>query len=91
MIESTKNKLDEYINRIENEEGDQATDEVMAYLQGFADNEENETSKTLLNGYIHSLKIIISSNADINHLNKENEDLKSQLKNALRKIAKLEK
>lgn len=89
MIKLEKNRFDELISRIENEE--EATNEVIAYLEGFADNEENQTAKTFLNGYIHSLKIIISSNSNINQLRKENEDLKIQSKKNLRKIDRLKK
>jgi|APSaa5957512535_1039671.scaffolds.fasta_scaffold628469_1 hypothetical protein len=91
MKDPIKNRFDEFIDRVENEEGDQATNEVIAYLKGFADNEENKTERTFLNGYIRSLEIIISSNKNINHLRKENDDLKFQLRKALRKIVKLEK
>ena len=45
MKDPIKNRFDEFIDRVENEEGDQATNEVIAYLKGFADNEENKTEE----------------------------------------------
>jgi hypothetical protein len=91
MTDPIKNKLDEFINRIENEEGDEATNETMAYLHGCADNEENPKEQEILRIKIRNLEMVISINKVTKHFKKENENTKSQLNKALRKIIKLEK
>jgi len=84
-------RIIEFTERLEHEDPILVMNEVITYLQGVADNENNPMKQEQINGLMISitlLKVIITI-ADV--IVKQKDEMKSQLNSHLERIIKLEK
>ena len=84
-------RIIEFTERLEHEDAILVMNEIISYLQGVADNENNPMRQEQINGLMISVTLLKGMSAIADAVVKQKDEMKSQLNSHLERIIKLEK
>ena len=84
-------KIIEYTKRLETEDNTKVTNEIITYLQGMLDNENDPIRREQIAGLVISVTLMKGLTAVATEVGKNKDKMDSELNNHLSRIIKLEK
>jgi hypothetical protein len=84
-------RIIDFTKRLEDENAFKVIDELITYLQGMSDNENNPIRQEQINGLMISVILLKGLSAVATEVGKQKDEMKSQLNSHLERIIKLEK